>query len=168
MEKGTKKNDVWFGSEGNNSYNGLKGDDEISGLGGDDTLYGGPGHDDIYGGFGNDRIFGGSGNDYIWGGFGDDYLTGGKGTDFYEFGANGEFGYGSDFDHITDFQAKGRNHDIITPLTHFSLNLDTFEEIMGATYMVGEDTWIDFGYGDVIVLIGVDKGELSADNFILV
>jgi Ca2+-binding RTX toxin-like protein len=168
IEKGTKRSDIWFGSDSNNSYNGMKGNDEISGLGGDDTLYGGAGDDDLYRGLGNDRIYGDGGTDYIWGDIGDDYLTGGKGTDFFQFVANGEFGFGSDSDTITDFQAKGTGTDVLVPTAHFTLNLDTFDEIMDATYMVGEDAWLDFGYGDVIVLLGVDKSDLSTDNFILV
>ena len=92
--KGTKFNDVLFGTTGNNMLWGLEGDDNIQGGLGNDTLYGGAGNDRIHAGPGNDLAYGEAGNDIIIGGDGDDKLWGGNGVDLIIAGRGQDLIYG--------------------------------------------------------------------------
>ena len=88
---------------------------------GSDTLLGGHGGDDLEGYSGADVIQGNAGADYIFGGTGDDTMTGGSGSDTFKFLA--EYGGTAELpttigdmgrDVITDFDARGQNHDKIS------------------------------------------------------
>ncbi len=88
--RGTKGNDLMYGTGlndlidanlGDDIVYGGNGNDEIHGSFGNDTLYGDAGNDKILGGKGNDKIFGGLGNDNLFGDYGDDELNGNEGDD---------------------------------------------------------------------------------------
>jgi Ca2+-binding RTX toxin-like protein len=166
----------------------------IYGLGGADTLFGGGGDDRLYGGTGSDTLRGGSANDYLSGGSGDDSLSGGTGADHVLGGVGKDTLSGGDGmdvitggndndrlsgglardtfvfldnhgrDRITDFIAKGSQHDILdlSALTEITSLSD-----LKANHMqqVGDDVVIVDG-GSRIVLKDVDMVDLTRSDFL--
>jgi glucose/arabinose dehydrogenase len=116
-------------------------------------------NDTLRGFAGDDMIFGGSGNDFIDGGTGNDTLIGGPGSDRFVFAP------GSGADVITDFAAGPGNGDRID-LTGFA-NIHTFSEILGHANQVGGNTVLDFGNGDTLTLLNVNKANLNIDDFVI-
>jgi glucose/arabinose dehydrogenase/uncharacterized protein (DUF2141 family) len=114
--------------------------DILRGFGGDDTLYGGSGDDLLDGGTGNDTLNGGPGND----------------TFVYAPGGNADV--------INDFTAGTATVDKID-LMAFS-NIHTFGDAMSRATQVGANTVLDFGNGDTLTLLGVDRTSLSVDDFV--
>ncbi|EKV03060.1 hypothetical protein Lepto7375DRAFT_5335 [Leptolyngbya sp. PCC 7375] len=106
----------------------------------------------VSGGLGNDEIIGGTGNDSLNGGGDDDLLTGGLGSDTFRFESNA----GNDV--VTDFS-----------VTDDSLNVeaifDGFHDVLGAASQVGNDTLIDLGNDNSVLLAGVDVNSLTSNNF---
>lgn len=118
---------------------------------GNDTIVGSKLADDLWGGAGNNRIFGGAGRDYISGGEGNDTLTGGAGRDIFVF----QKGAGADV--VTDFDAKGggarQDYIAIAGDDEYSIEKS------------GRNTVIDFGDGNTLTLLGIDRDDVSAKDF---
>lgn len=117
---------------------------------GNDTIVGTKAADQVYGYEGNDVMKTGKGRDYLWGGEGRDRYTGGSGADVFNF----RVGDGKDI--ITDFDANGENQDIITwdgGIADPDIS------------MKNGNTILDFGEGDIMVLLGVHKSQIDASDF---
>jgi Ca2+-binding RTX toxin-like protein len=101
---------------------------------------------------GNDRVFGRQGDDKLDGDNGNDILVGGLGNDTFVFAD----GYGRD--KITDFDADGGAgaQDLIDA---------TFADVLSIN-QVGADTVINFGDGDKLTLLGIDKTHIDATDFV--
>ncbi|WP_275054605.1 calcium-binding protein [Comamonas testosteroni] len=89
LMRGGAGNDNLDGQSGNDFLDGGLDDDHLYGGDGDDTVLGGEGHDYLQGQAGNDRLYGDNGNDSIYGGDGVDELNGGEGNDYLD-GGNGD------------------------------------------------------------------------------
>lgn len=109
---------------------------------------------------GNDRLSGGAGGDVLNGGAGKDKLTGGADADIFEFVT----GFGRDT--ITDFDARGSDHDILD-LSGVA-SLDNFQQLLDdhRIYQSGNSVVINAAKGDVIVLKNVDIADLTASDFL--
>jgi Ca2+-binding RTX toxin-like protein len=169
--RGFAGNDVIWGAQGSNTIYGGAGDDTIyggSGGGdwlvggqgndlitahtggnilygnlGDDTLHGGSGAELLRGGQGDDVIQGGGGNDWISGDRGSDTLTGGTGADiFHSFS-------GAGVDRVTEFNLAEGDRVQLDPGTSWTVS------------QVGNDTVIDMGAGDQMILVGVQSSTLT-------
>jgi Ca2+-binding RTX toxin-like protein len=134
-----------FALKGKDTITGSTRADDLFGGGQADNIIGGAGKDKIDGGTGNDKIDGHTGSDFLFGGIGDDRLTGGLQADMFAF----EKHTGDDV--ITDFDVDGSNHDFIGIVkgTHFT------EE------QHGKNLVLDFGDGDTLTLLNVDKHDFS-------
>ncbi|MDB5526038.1 MAG: hypothetical protein JWM58_3801 [Rhizobium sp.] len=137
----------------------LKGDDKMVGSLTADVLYSGSGNDNVKGGSDDDYIYGGKGDDKLFGDAGADYLFGDIGNDTMEGGAQSDifhFRKGTGKDTITDFDADGNNQDF--------LNL-----VKGENFTVkqvnNDDLRLDFGNGDTLLLLDVDKGDFSKADY---
>jgi Ca2+-binding RTX toxin-like protein len=109
---------------------------------------------------GNDRIFGEAGNDTLIGGSGNDILGGGSGIDRFVFATN------CDKDRVNDFDAIGRDHDVIDLRVLNSIG--SFADLR-ANHMTksGANVVINGGSGDVITLVGVTLSSLDAGDFLI-
>ncbi|MGK9168837.1 hypothetical protein KXR53_21155 [Inquilinus limosus] len=137
------------GDAGANALRGGAGDDRIGGLGGDDRLVGGDGNDVIAGGSGRDRIYGGAGDDRIAGGIAADVVV-------------VQPGFGRDV--VQDFD--GAAGDVIL----FDRDVfASFAEVMAHARDYGTDgTVITADAENKIILLGVDRSSLQADDFAFV
>jgi Ca2+-binding RTX toxin-like protein len=119
-------------------------------LSGKDTMNGSLVSDLLEAGKGSDTISGNYGDDQITGGKGNDRLTGGPGSDtFHFFKGDGK-------DVITDFDAKGADHDYIALTAsdqHYTIEKS------------GHNTVIDFSDGDMITLLWVNPHSINAHDF---
>lgn len=163
---GTPKNDTLngtnvaeriFGFDGNDVINGRAGDDIISAGAGSDKISGGDDNDRIGGGDGGDVINGGNGNDEISGWAGNDKLTGGSGADTFIFHRLD----GSDT--ITDFEAGGKNHDMIDLQSLTGIN--NYKQVLAIMTEVGNDVIIDVSDHNDITIKNVELGDLTKDHF---
>ena len=134
------------------------GDDVLRGRAGDDRLFGGGGADRLSGGGGADRLLGAAGADRLDGGGGPDRLTGGADTDVFVFNP----GFGSDV--LTDFDAVGRDHDVI--------DLRAIDAVDGFADLItdhlkarGGDSVIEVG-SNRMVLDGVPIDDLNPRDFL--
>ena len=104
----------------------------------------------------NNIIIGNGQSNVIAGGGGYDTLTGGAGSDF--FIVNRNFGV----DVITDFRTGAGSEDAVL----FSSSLFTsFSQVLANSAQMGADTWIGDGFGNTVVLVGVQQGTLHANDF---
>ncbi len=162
-----------------NRLGGRSGNDSLLGLAGDDTLIGGAGDDALQGGQDNDRLNGGGDNDTLDGGAGDDILNGGDGNDEINsgsgvrdvlFGGAGEdlfvFDDGTGRDVLRDFQDDVDEIRLDQALWGGGLTelqvLDTYARDLGA------NTVLNFGGGDIVILIGVGDVSDLANDIVLV
>ena len=140
---------------GNDSLTGSSYNDTMFGLGGRDKLIGNAGDDNLYARGGNDRLSGGAGYDTLYSGKGSDSMTGGTEIDFFVFNK------GDGHDTITDFNANDGDlagHDVI----YLSISFDDIKSIK----KFGDDsTIIDFGHGDTLTLLHVNKADVGANDF---
>jgi serralysin len=105
---------------------------------------------------GDNIIIGNGQSNVIEGGTGYDTLTGDADSDFFIIRP----GFGVDV--ITDFIAGAGSPDAVL----FSSTLFTsFGQVMANSAQVGADTWIGDGFGNTIVLVGVQQSSLHADDF---
>jgi Ca2+-binding RTX toxin-like protein len=106
----------------------------------------------LYTSFGNDIVRGGAGNDSIGGGKGNDILYGGSGDDTFGFFT----GYGRD--KIMDFDSDGSDghQDLINAIVPDPADIT----------QVGKNTVIDYGNGDVLILVGVTASTIDATDFL--
>ncbi|MPZ11262.1 MAG: hypothetical protein GEU89_13795 [Kiloniellaceae bacterium] len=154
---GDRGRDSLDGGEGDDHLDGGRDDDLVAGGEGDDTLLGDRGDDSLDGGEGDDSLLGGRGEDTLAGGEGDDTLTGGRDDDLFIFGS----GDGSDV--ITDFEPG----DDLIQLNGFSIA--SFGDLMDMAEDIGDDVVVtlDDAAGDELHLVGVNKADLSEDDFML-
>lgn len=138
---------------------GTSADDLIFDRIGDDTISGGSGNDDLLGGDGDDTIAGGSGVDVIRGEHGDDTISAGGGRDMIVFAR------GDGVDVVTDFRAKGWQHDILD-LSDVGA-IKNFRDLKeNHLERDGADVLIDAKHGDVIILEHVKMKDLDASDFL--
>ena len=132
----------------------LSGFENIEGSDYADTLTGSVSNNVIYGELGNDIINGLAGDDWLIGGIGADTMTGGAGhDDFIYFN-----GWKAGSDRILDFNF---NEDQVG----FQNSMfSTFASVLSATTDTAAGARISW-LGGGVLLVGVDKGELSHDNF---
>lgn len=159
---GGADNDQLFGDTGVDLLLGDDGDDLLVGGNEADTLDGGEGADTLGGGAGNDRLVGGGGSDNVLGedaddtivaGAGDDFLVGGPGRDTFGF----DRGFG--LDRVADFT---RGQDVL------AINMGlarSFSDVMSRSFQNGNETVIDFGPGNTIVLNNTVLTSLQTDDF---
>lgn len=152
---GGRDDDHLSGGEGDDHLLGDRDNDTLDGGEGDDTLDGGYNNDSLVGGEGDDLLLGGRNDDTLAGGEGDDSLTGGHGDDLFVFDA------GTGFDIVTDFDP---GNDLIQ-LNGFSIA--DFDDLLDAAVDDGADVVItlDEIAGDELRLVGVNKDDLSNDDF---
>ncbi|NWG91264.1 MAG: hypothetical protein HXY21_01980 [Parvularculaceae bacterium] len=192
---GGSGSDILYGGDDNDSLFGDTQRDQIFGDAGDDVIDGGTGDDTVDGGTQRDRAFGGSGFDAMAGAAGNDTLQGGNDADTLSGGGNYDvleggdgddvldggdlndvifgnagndriiFRKTGDTDTIRDFAAGAGAGDVIR-LVGFGAAFDTFAEVLAAATDNGQHTTIDFGGGDVLILRGVLKSQLAADDFV--
>lgn len=158
--------DRLFGGLGNDSAEGGNGHDRFWGSNGNDTFSGGAGDDRAYGENGNDSLRGGGDNDTLSGGGGYDTLNGGVGNDSMTGGANADvfiFADGHGDDTITDFNATNNLEDIDLSAVAAIGNIT---QLLSAASQVGGNVLIDTGGGNSITLLGVNLGDLDANDFI--
>lgn len=143
--------DVMLGGQHNDQLEGGVGGDLLFGDLGNDTVLGNTGADTIVGGAGNDVLLGGKDDDRLEGGDGADVLSGDLGNDTLSGGLGADvFSFTSGVDHVTDFRAADGDRVQLQP---------------GAVYtlaQVGEDTVIDLGQGNQLVLDNVQLSSLPA------
>lgn len=120
---------------------------------GDDVLDGSGARDVLWGAAGDDILRGHRGGDTLEGGKGDDHLAGGAGSDVFIF----DHGDGSDQINHFDADGGGKAQDYIG--VH---SMDDF-----SIHKSGDDTVVDFGNGDMITLVGVDRADVSHADFML-
>ena len=156
--KGGDGNDLLFGGIGNDTLDGGSGGDRLFGQGGNDRLIGRGGNDRMGGGPGNDRLFGNSGNDKLGGGAGNDIITGGAGNDLFIF-KNGDGN-----DRITDFTAGAGSDDALDVR---SFGFGSAAAAIAAATQVGANTVIALDGDDSVTLLGVNLGDLTADDFLI-
>jgi len=113
------------------------------GWGGDDEIYGDEGRDWIWGGDGADVIYGGRGNDKMWGGDGADRFV---------------FEKHSGRDVICDFDVA---EDVIDMS---ALHVGGLSAMWSIQTRAGVTLF--FEHGDSLLIEGVHKADLSADNFV--
>lgn len=167
-KNGSNEDDIFNGTNGRDVYFARGGNDNMTGGWGNDRLDGGPGNDGVYGGGGNDHLTGGSGNDYLAGEAGKDIISGGSGADTFGYNAFGRFLFGgSGIDRITDFDPKGRDHDLLIMQIVPEFNVHDFSALKAGMQMRNGNTIMDFGNGDILILEGVNKNQLSADDFLI-
>lgn len=156
-------NDQIFGGAGNDIIRGHVGNDSLVGGGGRNVLIGGQGDDTIVAGDGGDIIFSGDGTDFVTGGQGSDVvIVNGK-------DASGETvietGEGSDAILI----GSGQNVQIIDFSDDDILGFDGYfadlEEFYAATYVNGEDLYVDLGEtGQLRLAGGADRADTLHEN----
>ncbi len=175
---GDRGDDSIAGGDGNDTLNGNTGADSLVGGMGDDVMLGGQDHDQLQGGvggdlllgdLGNDTVLGNTGADTIVGGAGNDVLLGGKDDDRLDGGDGADvlsgdlgndtlsgglgadvFSFTSGVDHVTDFRAADGDQVQLQPGAAYTLA------------QVGEDTVIDLGPGNQLVLDNVQLSSLPA------
>ena len=128
------------------------------------TQNGGPAAEMIVGSSGANTLSGGAGNDWLFGLGGNDTLTGGSGDDKFVFTP------GNGADVITDFQAGAGTEDKLV-LDGFSSVTNFNEALLNATDS-GSGVTINFGgaggLATSVILTGVSKAQLHADDFLFI
>jgi VCBS repeat-containing protein len=184
-----------FGGQASDTIIGDGLDNVLSGLAGSDTINGADGIDTVYyfgdragvsvnlddstanDGFGGsdqlsnienvigsrfaDTIVGDGLANILNGADGDDTLSGGGGADTFVFGAPVGVFVGSGDDVITDFAVGADRIDVD------AYNVPDFAALMALTADVGADVVIQFDANNSITLLGVQKAQLQAGDFIL-
>lgn len=130
----------------------LLGTTDLSGTGNslDNIIIGNNGANKLTGGSGFDTLSGGAGDDTLDGGYNNDTLTGGDGADKFVFGLK------SGVDTVKDFGYGGK--DTLDISAWISAGYKS------SVSMVGADTYITDGKGDVIILTGVASSHLQATS----
>ena len=138
---------------------GSGGADTLSGDNGNNLIVGLGGNDDLYGNGGDDRLEGGSGNDTFNGGAGDDLLVlSGTGSDTVKYVA------GNDIDRVQGFQDGGAT------ISDHTIEVDVngvadFDDLLALASQSGDDTLVDFGGGDQLIIEDVQVANLDRDAF---
>lgn len=167
--------DSSIGSGGNRLYSGTDDDEIFAGTG--DRAFGGEGNDiiDASVGGGDNRLYGGAGDDDFFMGS-SDRLIGNEGSDRF-FAIDGgdnviTGGLGSDQFWIANAQIPASANTI----TDFTLDedvlgiggIDSTTEFEDLTITQdGADTVISVGDDDLAILLGINEGDLGADQFVI-
>ncbi len=159
-------NRIYSGSDGDEILMGRR--DRVFGGAGDDTLdasvgggnnriYGGAGDDDFFLGA-NDRLIGGEGSDRFFAlAGGENVITGGSGADQFWL-ANAQFPESTNI--ITDFMP---NQDVLG-----IAGIDSVSEFADISLVQnGADTLIAVGDNELVLLLEIDRNELTAENFVI-
>jgi Ca2+-binding RTX toxin-like protein len=128
-----------------------------------DVMYGAAGDDVMYGRAGDDVLLGTSGNDTMAGGQGDDTYYG---TDYVSLDNDQLLIEGTTFgkDLFQGFGSNpGANHDVIRFLNG---PFADFADVFANSHQFGTDVVITKDWTNWIVLVAVNKNELSADDFL--
>ncbi len=132
--------------------------DNLRGDASANILWGQNGNDTLYGRGGNDTLSGQNGNDVLYGQSGNDRLIGGAGGDTFVF----QNGFGQDT--IVDFNIAQSGERIalgaVSEITSFA---DLTSNHLSQS---GSNTIIDDGQGNTITLLGVNMGDLAANDFL--
>ncbi|HZH27973.1 MAG TPA: calcium-binding protein [Azospirillaceae bacterium] len=148
---GGSGNDTLFGESGNDHVSGGLGDDEVWGNNGDDYLLGGTGNDTLFGNEGADLLADDEGSNVFWGGAGDDV-----------FG----FNRWHETNTVMDFEGAGVAGGDLISVFRPGVEQLTFEYFIdNHVAQVGNDTHLVFN-SSVMVLVGVDKSTLGADDLV--
>ena len=147
--------DTYVSIEG---FDGSRYDDDLRGDAANNVLWGHNGNDRLHGRGGNDNLQGMNGNDRLFGGTGDDRMTGGIDGDTFVFLGN----FGHDIITDLDITQSGERIDLsavlsITDFTDLSNN---------HLSQSGGNTMISDGRGNTITMLGVNMGDLTADDFL--
>lgn len=111
------------------------------------------------------HIYGGDGKDKLMIGKGDDILSGADGDGRDDKDADRfVFVKGFDKDEITDFVAKGANHDVID---FKDFGVKSFTDLKHHIHDNQGDAVIDLGRGDVLTLDDVAVASLKAADFLI-
>jgi serralysin len=156
--------DRLLGEAGNDTLIGEQGADALDGGPDNDLLYGGGESDTLNGGQGNDRLFGGGGNDLVSGDEGADRIVGEAGDDDLYGGTEDDTFYfrpGSGADRVHDFTPGGTEDAIEIGYSR----VDTFAELLAATYDTDEGCVIEINPTTSVTLIGVGRSQLTAADF---
>ncbi|MDZ4311856.1 MAG: calcium-binding protein [Cypionkella sp.] len=154
---GDSGNDLVSGGLGNDTLLGDSGNDKLEGGFGSDQLYGGTGHDVIFGGAtgdflygqeGDDRLIGEGGNDRLSGGAGSDVLRGALGADRFVFSK----GFGKDW--VADFTTSDADRLMLSQ-TLWAETLTASQVVSRYAHVVAGNVALDFGNGDVFILVGM-------------
>ncbi|MGR3716427.1 MAG: M10 family metallopeptidase C-terminal domain-containing protein [Thermohalobaculum sp.] len=129
---------------------GFGGDAEGDTLSGIELLWGSAFADILTGDAGVNMIRGGGGDDVIRGGGANDILEGFGGADIFVFGA------GDGIDRIHSF-------DLAADLIRFDAVVSSFAELAISDFR--GDAAVSYGFGDVILLTGIDSGLVTAGLF---
>ena len=124
------------------------------------THLGTNGNDTVVGNAADNNLNGAQGNDTLDGGAGDDLLTGGEGNDLFVFGD------GDGDDTVTDFEVGVDAIDLSNFGVDFSVasNFDAFMANDAAD--VGNNVVLDLDADDSLTLLGINKVDLSASDFV--
>lgn len=158
--------DRLMGDAGADTLSGGNGADQLAGGADADTLSGNAGEDRLSGGDGNDVLFGGSEADRLFGDAGADRLSGGAGNDRMAGGAGADvfvFGSGEGRDVITDFTVTGAEADQLDLSAAGITDLAALQAVMRSQ---GSNTVIDLGSGNMVVLLDVNRADLTSDNIV--
>jgi len=127
----------------------------LAGGAGDDVLLAGRGGMTLSGGAGDDILVGGSGDDVLHAGTGNDILIGGAGNDLFQ---------GDDDFIVLDFRGGAGLGDRLD-LSGVA-GIDDFGDVLASAHGFSGGVLLDFG-GDEITLLGVNVGQLNADDFLI-
>ncbi|MDB5601912.1 MAG: hypothetical protein JWN71_3956 [Xanthobacteraceae bacterium] len=160
---GRNGNDIILAGNGNDKVYAGKGNDIVLGGNGNDLIDGGDGNDTLLGENGNDALTGGKGNDTLIGGNGNDYFVGGAGNDVFDGGAGNDkyvIRFGTGQDTIKHLDANDR-----IDLRDFGFA--NGQAAINAFKNVGQDAVLILPGGDKLVIEGLHKADLHADQFIV-
>ena len=110
------------------------------------------------------NLDGGAGNDVLVGSQGADTLDGGTGNDLLFGGAGDDTFLGDDDFTVVDFHAGAGSEDRID--LRAVAGLDDFADVQAAARSITGGVVLDFG-DDEITLVGVNGGQLVADDFLI-
>jgi Ca2+-binding RTX toxin-like protein len=151
---GNKGNDTIDGGAGGGDWLvGGQGDDSITAHHSANILYGNLGNDTLHGGDGGDLIRGGQGDDVIVGGAGNDYISGDRGNDTESGGPGADIFHsfsGAGVDLVLDFSQAEGDRVMLDPGTTYTVS------------QVGQNTVVDMGNGDQVILQNVQLSTLKA------
>ncbi|WP_374448845.1 hypothetical protein [Stella sp.] len=169
---GNKGNDEIRGGDGLDTVMGGQGNDRVLGENGDDWINGNIGNDIVEGAAGNDTAHGGQGMDQVAGGAGDDFLSGDRGNDTIVGGVGADqfyFAGESGSDRVEDFAPT--DDTLLVDLVDGSINgvaIGSPADLLGRVIDTPDGAFLDLGNGQGVLLVGVQKSQLTEADFMIV
>ncbi len=160
--------DTVLGDEGNDLVMGASGNDTLRGGNGRDTLYGGSADDVMTGGDHSDWLMGDGGHDTISGNDGLDTINGGTGRDMLIGGAQADdfvFDAGFGRDTIADFEDDMDELYLDDALWSGTLTAQDIINTYGSSS--NGNTVLNFGGGNLVVLVGVADAQDLVDDIVI-